>query len=75
MGVRPADVPLADVQMIIHQQDERIVRGKVFRGDHLRRQMSRSDESGRERWGGDRASNPALRDHGGLPYGCSIERV
>ena len=66
MRVRPADRPLADVQMVVHQHDEWIVDGEILLGDELCRQMPRTDESWSKWRAGNRTSNPTLRCHGGL---------
>jgi hypothetical protein len=42
----PADRPLADVETVVHERDERIVVNEVVWCDDLCRQMPRANEAG-----------------------------
>src|ERR1700682_6635179 len=63
MRVRPTDWPVANVKMIVHQQDEGIVHLEVLGRHDGCSQMSRTDES-RCRWRNvNHATDTALLGH------------
>ena len=66
MRVRPADGTVANVQMIVHQCNERIVVDEVFRRDDLRRQVPGTDKSRHQRWHRDDSSDATSCGHGDL---------
>src|ERR1700693_2596019 len=53
----------ADVEMVIHQHDERIVELELFRRHDLRRQVSRTNKSGPKWRNGHDTSDTTLRFH------------
>jgi hypothetical protein len=63
MWMRTTDLPITHVEVVVHQQDERIGERERVRRDHWRRRMSWSREAGCERGHVDDARDSTLEWH------------
>jgi hypothetical protein len=58
--MRLADGTVANIETVVHQQDERIVQGKVIGREHFRGQMTLTYETGSRRSSGADSNNTTL---------------
>jgi hypothetical protein len=65
LAIRQAPT-VADLKTVIHEHDKRIVEEEILRRHDLRRQVSRTNKSGRKWRNGDYTSDTTLRFHGDL---------